>query len=175
MVDEFERFEQLVRVFKAKMDMGPKIKFGVKVPKNATHAIRLDRKNGNRLWQDSTDIELYIRSTSTRPFAYQNPTKTCRNMSTFHTISFSIANLMEDERVDSLPGGLDNTYKGRYLFWRDRDGYGTIGFCHWIYSRTPSMCSRYRKCIYIWKKRKNWYTSLLDLNWQTSRKIADCR
>jgi hypothetical protein len=57
MVDESERFEQLARVFKAKVDMGPKIKFGVAVPKNATHAIRLDCKNGNRLRQDSTDIE----------------------------------------------------------------------------------------------------------------------
>jgi hypothetical protein len=59
MVDESERFEQLARVFKAKVDMGQKIKFGVDVPKNVTHTIRLDRKNGNRLWQDSTDIELH--------------------------------------------------------------------------------------------------------------------
>jgi hypothetical protein len=52
-VDTSKRFEQLARVFQAKVDMGPKIKFGVEVPKNATHAIQLDRKNGNRLWESA--------------------------------------------------------------------------------------------------------------------------
>jgi hypothetical protein len=103
MVDESERFEQLARVFKAKVDMGPKIKFGVEVPKNATHAIRLDQKNGNRLGK-TPPTSSYIRSTSTRLSVFQNPTKTCRNMSTSATTWFSIANSMEGEKVDSLPG-----------------------------------------------------------------------
>jgi hypothetical protein len=59
MVDETDHFEQLARVFKAKVERGPIIKFGVEVPKNPIHAIRLDRKNGNRLWQDATAVELH--------------------------------------------------------------------------------------------------------------------
>ena len=36
----------------------PKFKFGVQVPQNAAHALKLDEINGDHLWQEATDTEL---------------------------------------------------------------------------------------------------------------------
>eukprot|EP00957_Ditylum_brightwellii_P168623 12834599-Ditylum_brightwellii.AAC.1 len=34
------------------------IKYGIKVPWNAKHAIKLDEKNGNMMWQDAMALEV---------------------------------------------------------------------------------------------------------------------
>eukprot|EP00957_Ditylum_brightwellii_P050606 3837010-Ditylum_brightwellii.AAC.1 len=34
------------------------IKYGIKVPQNAKHAIELDEKNGNTMWQDDMALEI---------------------------------------------------------------------------------------------------------------------
>lgn len=50
---------QLGRAYKAKVDNGPKYKFGTKVARNARHGILLDKANGNNLlWKEATEIEL---------------------------------------------------------------------------------------------------------------------
>ena len=36
----------------------PKYMFGFEVPKNYTHALELDKRNGNTKWQDCTDVEM---------------------------------------------------------------------------------------------------------------------
>ena len=36
----------------------PKFKFGVQVPRNAVHAMQLDKVNGDLLWKEATDLEL---------------------------------------------------------------------------------------------------------------------
>ena len=36
----------------------PKYKYGVEVPRNYEHAVRLDKANGNTLWQDAIKLEL---------------------------------------------------------------------------------------------------------------------
>ena len=42
----------------AKSPEGPTFKFGVQIPKNAAHAVHLDRLNNNTLWQEATEKEL---------------------------------------------------------------------------------------------------------------------
>jgi hypothetical protein len=37
---------------------GIKYKFGIQVPKGIKHAIDLDKKNGNQLWQEAIKTEL---------------------------------------------------------------------------------------------------------------------
>jgi len=37
----------------------PKYMYGFEVPRNYPHAVRLDERNGNRLWQESTEVELH--------------------------------------------------------------------------------------------------------------------
>jgi len=49
---------QIVKAFLATAQKGPKYKFGIKVPRSITHALLLDRKNGNHLWQDAIETEL---------------------------------------------------------------------------------------------------------------------
>ena len=50
---------ELSRAFKARTQPGsPKFKFGVQVPLGLKQAARLDKQNGNTLWQDAIDKEL---------------------------------------------------------------------------------------------------------------------
>jgi hypothetical protein len=49
---------QLARAYKVKVDNGPKYKFGTEVARIARHGINLDRKNGNNLWKEATEIKL---------------------------------------------------------------------------------------------------------------------
>ena len=42
----------------AKTNNGPKIKFGIEVPRNYNDAMRLDRLNNNTMWQDAIKTEL---------------------------------------------------------------------------------------------------------------------
>ena len=53
-----ERMEEMRRTLKAKVQRGPKFKFGVQVPNSPWQAAKLDRENGNILWRESTDKEL---------------------------------------------------------------------------------------------------------------------
>ena len=54
-----KKMNRLVRQSKLKSKRtGPVIKFGVRVPRNYTEAVELDRKNGNTLWQDATKTEM---------------------------------------------------------------------------------------------------------------------
>ena len=39
----------------------PKFKYGFEVPKSFKHAIEIDKRNGNTLWQDATKLELESR------------------------------------------------------------------------------------------------------------------
>lgn len=56
-----EQDKHFIRMLKranaAKMSKGPNMKFGIEVPKNFKDALRLDRVNGNRLWQEAIDLE----------------------------------------------------------------------------------------------------------------------
>ena len=48
----------IVRAFKAVTENSPKFKFGVEVPQSIQHALYLDKKNGNHLWQEAIETEL---------------------------------------------------------------------------------------------------------------------
>ena len=37
---------------------GPKYKFGIEIPRNAKHAIELNKQNGNTFWQDAMKLEV---------------------------------------------------------------------------------------------------------------------
>eukprot|EP00957_Ditylum_brightwellii_P086369 6572229-Ditylum_brightwellii.AAC.1 len=57
-LDEDENIRKVRRVIQAKKKKakGPRntvIKYGIKVPQNAKHAIELDEKDGNTMWQDA--------------------------------------------------------------------------------------------------------------------------
>ena len=52
------RLVQLARAYKAKIDSGPKYKFGTEVARNTRHAINLDKANGNNIWKEATETEL---------------------------------------------------------------------------------------------------------------------
>ena len=43
---------------KKKFSTKPVFKYGIQVPRNASHAIELDRQNGNTMWQDSMKKEI---------------------------------------------------------------------------------------------------------------------
>ena len=52
---------ELSRAFKAQTKPGsPKFKFGVQVPMGLKQAAKLDKENGNTLWQDAINIELKL-------------------------------------------------------------------------------------------------------------------
>jgi hypothetical protein len=49
----------MVNAFKAKVDRGPKFKFGIQVPRNPHHAMELDiLMNGTNAWKEAMGIEL---------------------------------------------------------------------------------------------------------------------
>ena len=52
------RFVRKVYAFKTARAFGPKYMFGVEIPRSPSHALSLDKKNGNTLWQDAMDKEL---------------------------------------------------------------------------------------------------------------------
>ena len=47
-----------IYAFKTARAFGPKYMFGVEIPRSPSHALSLDKKNGNTLWQDAMDKEL---------------------------------------------------------------------------------------------------------------------
>ena len=49
---------QMVRTHKTATETTKKYKFGVEVPRNAKHAMELDKANGNTGWRDATQLEL---------------------------------------------------------------------------------------------------------------------
>ena len=38
----------------------PKFKYGIEVPRDYADAVRLDKENGNTLWQDATQLEMNL-------------------------------------------------------------------------------------------------------------------
>ena len=53
-----EETEDLRRAFIAKFENTPKYKFGVQIPTSIPHALRLDKLNGNSLWQEAIKKEM---------------------------------------------------------------------------------------------------------------------
>ena len=51
-------FDSMAKAFKTSQIKGPKFKFGVEVPRSVNHALQLDKKNGNTLWEDAIKTEL---------------------------------------------------------------------------------------------------------------------
>ena len=57
-LDNTDELTKLCQAFKASISSGPKIKFGVEVPRSVKHALWLDQKHGNTMWRDAIDKEL---------------------------------------------------------------------------------------------------------------------
>jgi hypothetical protein len=57
-VQDNDRLVQLARAFKAKVEQGPRYKFGVEVARGPKHGTQLDKINGNCLWKEATAKEL---------------------------------------------------------------------------------------------------------------------
>ena len=55
---DIRKFSRKVYAFKTSRAFGPKYMFGVEVPRSPTHALLLDKKNGNNLWKEAMDKEL---------------------------------------------------------------------------------------------------------------------
>ena len=55
---DLEEVEDLRRAFTAKYENTPKYKFGVQIPTSISHALRLDKLNGNNLWQEAIQKEM---------------------------------------------------------------------------------------------------------------------
>jgi len=53
-----EHKAKLTMALKVAVERGKKYKFGIEVPRSVTHALFLDRVNGNWLWQDAIENEL---------------------------------------------------------------------------------------------------------------------
>ena len=58
MVKSNGRLVQLARAFKAKLEQGPRYKFGAEVARSPKHGLHVDKANGNSLWKDATATEL---------------------------------------------------------------------------------------------------------------------
>ena len=59
LVRNMHRLERQVKVHKSIANFcQPKYKFGVEIPKSVKHALELDRKSGNTLWQDAIALEV---------------------------------------------------------------------------------------------------------------------
>jgi hypothetical protein len=52
-----DRMASMVQALKAKVN-GVQYMFGVEIPRNAKHALEMDKANGNNLWKESIDKEL---------------------------------------------------------------------------------------------------------------------
>ncbi len=57
-LNDGNRLARMVNAFKAKVDRGPKIKFGIEVPRSPRHAMELDTMNGTNVWKESMGKEL---------------------------------------------------------------------------------------------------------------------
>ena len=57
-LDNKEEMINMVKAFKTSVMTGPRIKFGVEVPRSVKHALWLDKMAGNTLWRDAIDKEL---------------------------------------------------------------------------------------------------------------------
>jgi hypothetical protein len=55
---DMDALEDLRQGFIAKFENTPKYKFGVQIPTSISHALRLDRMNGNNLWQEAIKKEM---------------------------------------------------------------------------------------------------------------------
>jgi hypothetical protein len=53
-----EALDDLRQAFIAKFENTPKYKFGVQIPTSISHALRLDKLNGNNLWQEAIQKEM---------------------------------------------------------------------------------------------------------------------
>ena len=49
---------EMVKALKTSAKDGTKYKFGVEVPRSAKHALEMDKRNGNKGWQESIKVEL---------------------------------------------------------------------------------------------------------------------
>jgi hypothetical protein len=58
MLKSNKRFIHAVKMMKSVVATGLKYKFGIQVPRNIREAIRLDKENGNTLWQDAIREEI---------------------------------------------------------------------------------------------------------------------
>jgi hypothetical protein len=47
----------MVKAYKSSVN-GTQFMFGIKIPKNVNRALKIDKENGNNLWQESIDKEL---------------------------------------------------------------------------------------------------------------------
>jgi hypothetical protein len=54
---EHPKFAAMAQAFQARVDRTPKFKFGVEVPYSIAHALQLDKRAGNNLWQTAIDTE----------------------------------------------------------------------------------------------------------------------
>ena len=57
-LQDTDKADELRQAFKATVERGPKIKFGVEVPRSVRHALSLDKANGNNLWEEAINKEL---------------------------------------------------------------------------------------------------------------------
>ncbi len=53
-----DQLQRMVAVFKTTKSFAPKYKFGVEVPRSPKHALELDTKEGNHLWEEAMKKEL---------------------------------------------------------------------------------------------------------------------
>jgi hypothetical protein len=85
LISDIEAVEDLRRGFIAKFENAPKYKFGVQIPSSISHALRLDRLNGNNLWQVAIDNEMSQLKEYTN--AFRVPTDK-DNLSTYQQIPY---------------------------------------------------------------------------------------
>jgi len=46
------------RILKSAVEKAPRYKFGIEVPRSLSHALWLDKRNGNNLWKEAIEAEL---------------------------------------------------------------------------------------------------------------------
>jgi len=57
-IADTKSYHKMVIALKARANFGTKYKFGVEVPRSIRHAMELDKKNGNKLWEEAILKEL---------------------------------------------------------------------------------------------------------------------
>jgi hypothetical protein len=55
---DLDEMEDMRKAFLARYEKSPKYKFGVQIPTSISHALRLDKLNGNNLWQEAIQKEM---------------------------------------------------------------------------------------------------------------------
>jgi hypothetical protein len=96
---DIDILQNLRRAFISKYENTPKYKFGVQIPTSISHALRLDRLNGNHLWQEAIQTEM-DQMNEYQTFRVPKVVMIFPLTSTSLTIWCLIANLMADERGD---------------------------------------------------------------------------